>query len=173
MKPNAAPGVVELAALACEPEFAAVRDTFAEHVTASGPLERLGRVRVVVDPAVHDSARHFAACREDGLLIVLAPEAAHLGLETLLAILAHELGHAADHLYPARWLPSTDGPAEWLDDDHPALRSWRKAWPERSVDQVEQAADSIAQAVTGRRVGYCGPCMIQCFGGKPRPKGLR
>ena len=168
---------VEVAAAVLEPHFFAVRDAFLEFEPEEGrPLSRLKRTRMVVDPSVHDSPRHFAAARDDGLLILLAPEAASLELESLVAILVHEFGHAADFAYPANWIMVRRGePAVWIGDrtDKPA-RKWRRMWSQRSDDQMEWAADSIAEAVTGMKVEYCGPCMLQCFsGGKSRPAGLR
>jgi hypothetical protein len=168
-------GESEIAATVLTPHFDAVRDVFAEHVVADGqPLSRLRRTRFIVDPSIRDDERHFAGCRQDGMLILLAPEAADLPINTLVAILAHEFGHAADFAYPARWWCERDAPARWIaDDSTKKARAWRKAWPHRNDDQMEWDADSIAHAVTGRPIGYCGPCYLQCFGGEPRPKGLR
>ena len=93
-------------------------------------------------------------------------------------MLSHELGHAADFSYPGCWVvldPRTDRRrALWLGwrEDRDARR-WRRMWYERDDDEVEWAADAIAQAVTGIPVTYCGRCMLQCFSGIPRPSGLR
>lgn len=167
----------EVAAAVLEPHFFAVRDAFIDFEVEPGRnLSRLKRTRMVVDPGVHDSPRHFAQCREDGLLIKLAPEAADLPVETLVAILVHEFGHATDFAYPGNWVtPARGQDALWIGDrtDKPA-RKWRRLWLERSDDQVEWAADAIATSVTGLEVQYCGPCLVQCFsGGKPRPEELR
>lgn len=160
----------EIAAAIIEPHFDAVRDAFAEFEPA--PAKRLSAcasVRFIVDETVHDSARHFAKCRDDGRLILVAPEAADLDVEQLVALLCHELGHAADFLYPANFQWQRGAAASWRDPPHRL-----EAWSRRRAEQVEWAADSIAQLVTGRRIEYCGPCMVQCFsGGKGRPAGLR
>jgi hypothetical protein len=165
----------EMSATVLAPYFDAVRDVFAAYEPQAGErLTKLEQTRFVVEPEMHDSERHFAGCRQDGLLILLAPESIELPEETLVAVLAHEFGHAADYAYPARWLPERDAPACWLNDlSTKEAKRWRKAWPDRSDDQVEWAADSIAQAVTGRKIGYCGPCHLQCWSGGPRPAGLR
>ena len=164
----------EIADSILKPHFDAVRDVFVEYRTHTGEtLKLLAKTRFVVVEGVHDGGRHFAGCREDGLLLYLAPESVELPVETLVAILAHEFGHAADFAYPARWLPERDEPARWLEEGRRGTTKWRKAWGQRNEDQVEWAADSIAYAVTGKRVGYCGPCLLQCFDGKPRPEGLK
>lgn len=193
----------ELAYSIIEGHFDAVRDTFVEYRPDGGhqDLRRLKRTRFVIDPAIHNSDRHFAATRDDGLLMMFAPGLAHLQVETLTAIVAHEFGHAADHLYPGAfaWPRAAAGPTAWVgessalkalawrsvfgkpdrrsrieqDDAEPAA-NWMTAWERRTRDQVEWAADAIAQMVTGISIGYCGPCVLQCFsGGQPRPKGLR
>lgn len=167
---------VEFAAAVLEPHFHAVRDVFVDFECEPGKkLSRLKRTRLVVDPSVHDSPRHYAAARDDGTLIKLAPQAVELELENLVAILVHEFGHAADFAYPAQWvMVNRSEPAVWIGDrdDKPA-RAWRRIWAQRNDDQVEWAADAIGEAVTGLPVRYCGPCMIQCFSGRPRPRGLR
>lgn len=168
----------EVAAAVLEPHFDAVRDIFVEHhPEPSVSLERLRHTRFVVDPEVHDTARHFAACRDDGLLIKLAPEATELSLDELVAILCHEFGHAADYAYPGSWITPAGGRLEalWIGEreDKPARR-WRRSWHSRADDAIEWAADSIAFQVTQVRVRYCGPCMIQCFrGSELRAAGLR
>lgn len=168
------PPDLEIAAAVLEPHFFAVRDVFLDFDRDS--LRRLRRTRMVVDPTVHDSLRHYAACRDDGLLILVAPEAVDLPVDNLAAIFAHELGHAADFAYPAQWV--TLGPGDeaiWIGDrDDKIARKWRRLWEQRSDDQVEWAADAIASEVTGVEIQYCGDCMLQCFsGGKSRPSGLR
>jgi len=108
-----------------------------------------------------------------------------------IGVFCHEFGHAADFAYPARWLMPPDGPgcAVWIDDpDVKPARQWRTLWRQRNDlagkrdktrpceharDQIEWAADGIAEAVTGKRVGYCGDCLLQCFRGEERPAGLR
>jgi len=158
-----------------EPHFDAIRDIFVDHsVEANRRLKRIGETKFVVSEEVRTSPRHFAGCRDDGLLIKVAPDAADLDLETLVAILCHELGHAADFLYPGRWLGQRGERAAWLPEGTKHMGRLRRDWAERSSDQVEWDADSIAFAITGKQVEYCGPCMIQCFGGgESRPAGLR
>lgn len=169
------------AAAVVSPYFAAARAKYAE----SG-LNRLKRVQLVIDPVAHDTDRHFAACREDGLLIVLAPEIADLEEDYLVGIVAHELGHAADFLYPGRYQLVDGKLVEW---DHP---DWsrkqrgapidgklafnrRTQWQSRSAQEVELTADAVAGRVFGRPVRYAGPCMLQTFsrpGVTPRPAHL-
>lgn len=166
---------VELAYAIIEPHFDAVRDHYAEFtpVGAGAPLEAVRRTKLIVDDTVRDSDRHYAACRDDGLLVVIAPQAARLPFEQMLAILCHEMGHATDFLYPGRWLGRRGKRAEWVPDGAKKMARIRRLWSERNDDQVEFDADSIAQAVTGRRIEYCGPCLLQCFsGGVTRPPGL-
>lgn len=165
----------EIAAVVIAPHFDAVRDVFAEFEPEEGkPLRVLRKTRFIVDSGVHDSNRHFAGCRQDGMLVQIAPEAARLPVDTLVAIFAHEMGHAADFAYPGCWLTERDGPARWLRKrTGRGARAWMKAWSQRSDDQMEWDADSIAWAVVGRRIGYCGPCALQCFDGRARPEGLR
>lgn len=185
----------EVAAAVLEPHFDAVRDTFADFEPEPGErLQKLRKTRLVVDADVHDTPRHYAMCRDDGLLIKVAPESLALELGTLTAILVHEFGHAADFAYPARWVPQKGRPASWVSEGGSwhrdakgkpewreetgkgarRVRRWQQLWHERSDDQIEWSADSIAFAVTGMRVRYCGPCMLQCFSGaQGRPRGLR
>lgn len=170
----------EIAACVLEPHFDAVRDVFAAFEPEPGsPLRRLRKTKLIVTSEAHDGPRHYARCRDDGMLIQLAPQTAdELDHEQVVAITAHEFGHAADFAYPGRWVllhPGTDhSQIEWLGDrnDRPARR-WRRIWLDRGPDEVEWTADAIAKRVTGLEIGYCGPCMVQCFGGKPRPAGLR
>lgn len=180
---------VEIAAVVLEPHFDAVRDTFAAFEPVPGiSLERLKRVRYVVDAEIHDTHRHFAACRDDGRQLLFAPEiVTEVDAETLVAILAHEFGHAADMAYPGEWCVVGGGTesqhALWLggktDKRSEHWRSW--LWARRGDDEIEWAADAVAELVTGRRIHYCGQCMLQCFTparGRPlrqerRPVGLR
>lgn len=171
------PDQEELATAIIQPHFDAVRDTFIDYEPEPGfTFDKLKRTKMVVDGDVHDTERHFAMCRDDGLLIRVAPEAIELPWEQLVAILLHEFGHASDFAYPGKWVaPTGDGPATWIGDrsDKPA-RKYRRLWEERNNDQVEHAADAIAFAVTGMKIQYCGSCMLQCFdGGSSRPRGLK
>ncbi|MHC4854654.1 MAG: hypothetical protein ACYTF5_21840 [Planctomycetota bacterium] len=167
----------ELAAIVLAPHFDAVRDVFADFSPDGAQrLSRLKRTRLLVDPSVRDGDRHYAGCREDGMQIVLAPDAADLPVTTLVAIVAHEFGHAADFAYPGSWLFLEQGkPAQWVEGvEGKRGTKMRALWSARDDDQVEWTADSIVQAVTGRQIGYCGRCMLQCFdAGKTRPRGLR
>lgn len=135
---------------------------------------------MVVDESMFDGGRHFAGCREDGARIALAPQLVELPEQTITAILAHEFGHAVDGLYPAEWEARRGAPAAWLErreGDGRVDRAYarlRQFWAERSAALVELAADSIAHAIVGHRVEYCGPCLVQCWsGGIERPDELR
>jgi hypothetical protein len=164
----------EVAAAIIEPHFAAVRDVFCEY--DGGRLARLRRTRLLVSDEIRNSKRHYAGCREDGLAVIVAPEAAELAVGSLVALLAHEFGHACDFCYPAMWVHLAVGkPAAWAGDAEPKrLRKLLALWNDRSSDQIEWAADSIVMAVTGKEVRYCGDCLVQCFaGGTTRPPGLR
>jgi len=194
----------EWAASILEPHFDAVRDEFLAFVPrgASEPLSRIAEVRFVIDEAMHDTERHYAATRTDGTLMLYAPQIVDLPLETLVAIIAHEFGHAVDHLYPGAWTWPFDsaGICHWVgestsskakawrasfgrrraesrsarDDEEPAA-NWMRAWEDRPDDSVEWAADGICEAITGKRPRYCGRCLLQSFArcGVERPAGLR
>lgn len=168
----------EIAAAILQPHFSAVQDVFVAHKVAPGKtMSKLAKTRLVVDENMHDTPRHFAACRDDGTLIMLAPQMADLDIMHVVAIITHEFGHAADFAYPAMWMgPMRQaGVAVWVGDgDGPEARAWQRAWNRRNADQVEWAADGIAEAVTGRRIGYTGQCVLQTFDrGQSRPAGLR
>jgi hypothetical protein len=173
-------GEFEIAREILAPHFDAVKDVYAAFCPEPGhaPLARAAETKFVIDPKQHDTERHFAACRDDGLKMIFAPQIVDLPVDTLVAILAHEFGHALDFLYPGHWVTPPRGPglAVWIGDPSATKqgRAWRKLWEDRDTDRVEWAADGIAQAVTGKKLGYCGPCMLQCFaGGVERPEGLR
>jgi hypothetical protein len=165
----------EFAYAVIEPHFDAVRDHYAAFEPEPGSsLDKVRRTKLVVDPAVRDSPRHYAACRDDGLLIVIAPQAVQLEHDPLVALLCHEFGHATDFLYPGQWAGRRNERAVWVPENTKKTDRIRRMWSERSEDQVEWDADSIAYAVTGHEITYCGACMVQCFsGGKSRPGGLR
>ena len=126
---------------------------------------------------VHDSPRHFAACDENGKLIVVAPELAELSVDIVGAILAHELGHATDFLYPGEFVLGRDSEAvrrtrDDADDDQ--WYKWVRGWTKRDHDVVEKTADAIAELVMGVPIGYVGPCQLESFHGhQKRPVGLR
>ncbi len=145
-------------------------------------LDRLKRVQVIVDPKVHDTPRHFAATHENGLTMRLAPELAHLAGPKVLGVIAHELGHAADFLYPGHLMLVAPGqPARWREPvgKHSARRlEW---WYNRSPHEVELTADAVALLMTGALISYAGDCktkdgckLVQTLGaGEPRPEWLR
>jgi hypothetical protein len=178
---------LEIASAVLRPHFDAVRDVFVGFRPEPGHagLLLLRKTRLIIDPAVHDTFRHFAMCSDDGMVMRFAPEAVDLPIETVVAITAHEFGHASDFAYPARWVLLGRGKAEWIPaDGSKPVKRWQRAWRERNQaaragdegarDQIEWAADGISQAVTGKKTGYCGSCLLQCFaGGIERPVGLR
>ena len=101
------------------------------------------------------------------------PEIVNFG-GALVAIVG--LRHAATITLPALDSPAAGWFGQWIGTppDTKHGRRWQRLWRERSRDQIEWAADGIAQAVTGRKLGYCGDCLIQCYqGGIERPAGLR
>lgn len=163
----------EEALLVIEPFFLEMRRIYVEEAR----LSRCSKTDVYCAPWIHDSARHFAACRDDGRVIVVAPELAELPVDTVVAIMAHEFGHAADYLYPAEFALGRDGEAyrrrrAQVDDTQWAR--WAKAWEHRDDDLIEATADAVAELATGNRVGYLGPCDLQAFDrGRARPQGLR
>jgi hypothetical protein len=163
----------EEAHLIIEPYFLEVQKRY-----CSRGLELCGKTRLVVDPSMHDTNRHFAACDSAGKQILIAPEAAELYEDTLLAIIAHELGHAADFLYPGQFaMRGDDEPALWRTPEDMDQKHWRRSlrdWKNRDDDLVELTADAIAHFALGVRYGYRGPCLIQTFGAtRLRPVGLR
>jgi hypothetical protein len=142
-------------------------------------LGEIRRVKLEVSSRMHDSVRHFAGTRDDGSVIILSPQMVELPENTVAAIIAHEFGHATDFLYPGEFVlgpervavrrPRTNG----LENDE-RWHTWLRDWEKRDDDVVEFVADAIAERVTGRRIGYTGPCKLQAFDmGKARPLGLR
>lgn len=163
----------EEAHLILEPYFEELRERY-----AGAGLERCLTTRLRVDARMHDTARHFAACQYDGKIIVLAPELAELHDDTVMAIIAHELGHAADFLYPGEFaLRREDEPALRRAPDSMKSKHWHRwlrDWEQRDDDLVELTADAVAHYALGVRFGYRGPCLIQTFGEtRLRPVGLR
>lgn len=163
---------IEESLVVLEPYFVVVQQNFCDY-----GLERCARVKLWCAPWVHDTERHFAACTEDGQSIYAAPELADLPENTVLAIMAHEFGHATDFLYPAEFAMGQEGaavrrPLERSSDKQ--VRQWLNGWKSRDDDQVEMSADAIAELVLGMPIGYRGPCQLQCFNcGSGRPAGLR
>lgn len=169
------------AAAVLEPYYEALQKRF---VTAG--LRRVGKTRLSIERKAHDGGRHFAGCRDDGVVIIAAPELADQGEDIVIGILAHELGHATDFAYPCRYQLVDTQLIEW---DHPdwaerarkeeadarALFNRSKQWERRQEDEVELTADAIATRVMGRPIRYTGKCMLQSFrrGEAPRPVGLR
>lgn len=155
-----------------EPYFDAVREDYLAH-----GLTKVKKVKLSVDPKMHDTERHFAACRDDGSRIYLAPQLAEMPEPIVLAIIAHELGHASDFLYPGEFVLGRGGPAGRRNEQDVELKQWTKwlkSWQKREGDVVELTADAIAHRVMGVAYGYYGPCQIQSFDSdRPRPLGLR
>jgi len=163
-----------------EPFFAEVRTVFVEY-----GYRRCAETQLEVDAEAHDTPRHFAGCRDDGLYVVAAPQMADLPVDNVVAIFAHEFGHACDFLYPTRFQLAGDElvvhPGEWegkraptAEMDAKASRAVMKQWKDRTEDDVEQLADAVAEIVLGKPIGYSGPCRLQSFeGGARRPTTLR
>lgn len=162
----------DAAHLVIEPYFLALREIYIER-----GYGRSKRTDLYCAPWIHDSPRHFAACRDDGRAIIVAPELAEQDERIVLAVLAHELGHATDFLYPGSFALGKDRRAlerdrEDFNDDQWAR--WIRSWEGRNDDVVEFTADAIAEHVMGVKIGYVGPCKLQCFNlGVARPRGLR
>ena len=156
-----------------EPYFHAMQEVFVEHPE----LARCGKTGLYVAPWVHDSPRHYAACRDDGKAIIVAPEMVELDERMVLAILAHELGHACDFLYAGEFVLGHEREALRRKREDFTDRQWSrwiKDWEQRDEDAVEFTADAVAQLATGLVIGYTGPCQLQSFErGKARPQGLR
>jgi len=167
------PTEIQIAASVLDDHWQDLRDQF----IAAG-MTKLKKCRFIVNPERHDTPRHFAACHTSGMLVEFAPQMVAMDADVVRAIVAHELGHAADHAYPAHWMPGRrrGDAAVWVAEavDTDEWRKWHRMWRDRDDDQVELAADAIAHAVTGHRINYAGRCLVQTFGrGVARPKGLR
>jgi hypothetical protein len=155
-----------------EPYFFSIREKFVE-----AGLGKCRKTMLYVAPEVHDTPRHFAACRTDGLVVLAAPEMVELPEEFVVGILAHELGHATDFLYPGEFVIGQDEKivrrSRDAVDDRQWLR-WQRGWDKRAADVVERTADLVAGAVWEKPIGYAGPCHLQNFRtGEARPQGLR
>lgn len=193
----------DLALALLRPHFDAVRDVFSEWKTPDGnALRKAKSVDLIVTEAA-GGGRHYARTITTGKYMEIAPDAVDLELDTLVAIIAHEFGHAVDFLYPGCFTwpthASKQGASIWVgegaarraaayrailgnpsarsrhkDDDIVCAVNWMAAWERRSADQVEWAADGICELVTGRKVRYAGAERLQSFDrGGPRPAGLR
>lgn len=148
-----------------EPYFEELQERF----VAAG-LGRVEETCLRCASSLHDTPRHFAGCLEDGTVIYAAPQMVELSEETVMGILAHELGHAADFLYPGEFVLRGDRVVR-MKPDTQRMKGWRK----RDEDTVELVADLIAEVVLGTAIGYRGPCHLQSLGagGIRRPLGLR
>lgn len=129
-------------------------------------FERVLETEILIDTSIDDGGRHVAACEETGKKILLSPRLATFPEGTRLAIVGHEFGHAADFLYPGKWLDDGFG--------KPDLAKWKK----RDGDEVERTADQIAEAALGIPIRYGSACLLQTIdpdqqGIRPRPVGLR
>jgi hypothetical protein len=132
-------------------------------------LTRVRKTKLHCRLGLHDTPRHFGGCLEDGSIIYAAPELVELPTDTVLGILAHELGHATDFLYPGEFLLRGDHVVR-IDPDRERIKGWKR----RDSDTVEVTADLIAEYVLEVPIGYRGPCHLQALGlpGKSRPIGL-
>lgn len=168
-----------------EPYFKAAQEEFVAHEREHFGRRQLARVRLEcrsweeLRRAEGFSVRNFAATREDGKLILAAPELVELPEENVAAVMAHEFGHAYDFTYPARFV-LRDGDLLRLDDVADDRRADQarfarvRVWSERDPEQLERLADAIASEVLHREIRYAGPCLLQTFGsGVERPEGLR
>lgn len=164
-----------------EPYFEAVRERFLEH-----GLGRVEKAKLDVSQKVRTSKRHYAATRDDGVLVIVCAEMCELPEDQVVGILAHEMGHACDFLYPGRFQlsqgelidwpsPSWSQQARSLPQDDRGAYNRMKQWEGRNHELVERTADAVASLVFGRRIQYAGPCLLQTFerGQAPRPVGLR
>lgn len=148
-------------------------------------FENLKPLRLEVSMTIRDTDRHFAACRDDGRLMVLAPDVAVLPARVCMGIIQHEFGHAVDFCYPGQlWLtPNGIRRREvGLRPNQGVPRDVIRSWENRDDDLVERTADAIAEQVFGVQIGYCGPCRLQTLltgspedrnCSRPRPVGLR
>lgn len=152
------------ARMVIEPYFEELQESFVE-----AGFTQAASVKLRCRSDMHDTDRHFAGCTTDGGMIFVAPEMVDLQPETVLGILAHELGHALDFLYPGSFLLREDH-VILVEADKQRMKGWRK----RDDDTVEITADLIAEYVLGSPIGYRGPCYLQSLGHfSPRPLGLR
>jgi hypothetical protein len=172
----------ETALAIVEPYFTATQEVFVDYEHRVHGQAFIKRVRLECSPLMHDAPRHFAGCAENGRLIAVAPHLAELPEEAVVGILAHELGHAMDFAYSGHYVID-DGElrerahAVYDESDkrmRQALVAASRHWRDRDDDAVEKTADLIAERVTGRTIGYVGPCELQAFDrGSSRRPGLR
>lgn len=137
---------------------------------------KLDAVKLRVDKVMHDTARHFGGCRTDGKVVVLAPQIVDLPEQVLGAVMLHEIGHAVDFLYPGVFA-LRGRKLQAVERDFRGTRNALNraaSWDRRDADTVEFTADAIAERMSGRAIGYLGPCQLQTLGVRaPRPAGLR
>lgn len=153
------------ARLILEPYFEELQILFVE-----AGLDRVADTKLRCVLGLHDTPRHFAGCVEDGRIIYAAPELVEMPTDMVLGILAHELGHAADFLYPGEFVLREDHVIRMVPD-----KQRFRGWERRDSDTVEISADYIAEKALGLAIGYRGPCHLQSLGngGTPRPIGLK
>jgi hypothetical protein len=169
-----------------EPYFLAVCEQFLSYEQRAVGEQKCQRVRLECAPWARMRAeegfgvRNYAATSDNGDLVVFCPELVELPPETVAAIFAHEFGHALDFLHPGRWMLVDeelvlyhDGAGDEKQVDRSRVARMRQ-WRERPRDAIEQTADLLGTAATGRVICYGGPCLLQTFRrGSPRPQGLR
>jgi len=153
------------ARITLEPYFDELKQLFVD-----AGFDRIKQTTLRCSLDIHDTPRHFAGCLQDGTKIYASPQMIELPEDVVLGILAHELGHAVDFLYPAEFT-IRDNTISRFPFDRNRLKGWKK----RSEDTVEKTADLIAEAILGVPIGYRGPCHLQSLGylGSRRPVGLR
>lgn len=162
----------EEALIIIEPYYEALYENFLE-----AGLGQLKKVQLVCSWEARAGERNFAGCVTDGSAIIVAPDLAELPISTMEGILAHELGHASDFLYPGSFQAASRTKLRVYDREEYEDKAWRsilRSWKERDDDMVEVTADLIAERVLGVRIGYMGNCKLQTIGKGPRrPRGLR
>lgn len=148
--------------------------------------DKVANTKVKIEDWVRDKSRHFAACKTNGALIVLASELALQPPKVMAAIIAHEFGHATDFCYPGSFLIQPDGNIavrpQGMRSNQSLPREVMAHWDRRNSDDIERTADRIAERIMGIKIGYCGPCNLQTMlmgtpdearCKYPRPGGLR
>jgi hypothetical protein len=143
----------------------------------------LSGLKVKITDEARENDRNFAACRDDGKLILLAPQMTLLPVETAVGIIFHEMGHAADSVSPARVAFDKHGDVILIDTKGGLDEEHLKSWRNRDRDEVEVTADRIGSAVLSAAVGFktkigyrsvCPFGLLQTLDArKNRPKGLR
>lgn len=161
-----------------EPYFVVARKICTEYCQGLGLGDGVKNTKFECRRDIHDSERHFAATTLDGRKVLAAPELADLSEDTVAAIFAHEFGHVLDHLYPTCFVCVEEelvfvGKVPDGEHSDQTRIARMKQWEGRDDHTVEVTADLIAEQVTGSRIGYEGPCMLQGLNrGVKRPKHL-